>query len=312
MNYELSVVICTRNRCDILARTLESLAECEHPERQCWELIVVDNASTDDTHTVVESFSTRLPIVYAIENLPGKSNALNHAVRLTRSDHVVFIDDDVLVQRDFLKVYRDAFDEFPDANLFGGPVRPVLPKGKDAWLSRVRQAGLVLSQVDFGRLTREIKLPYTPIGANCGVRKSALGKGLFFEPLASDKLCTAWEDALFFHRNMSRGHKLIYLADAGVGHIVREDQLALGYFLERFQLAVVAHERLQKPEQCMRLMNVPRYQFRKLIRRAVNYARQLGRGRLTRVSAYLDLLGTWTLIKYHFSQGRKPDPAPPL
>lgn len=92
---DISLIICTRNRCQQLAQCLETVRSitCERP----WELIVVDNGSVDDTRRIVEEFisSGRSPLtVYIYEQRPGKSNALNAALANAKGNILAFTDDD--------------------------------------------------------------------------------------------------------------------------------------------------------------------------------------------------------------------------
>src|SRR5215469_2479676 len=100
----ISVVICTHNRCKLLKDTLVSLAQMAKPEGLPWELLVVDNNSSDQTKEVVESFSggCELKPQYVFERAPGLSHARNRGVKESRADIISFLDDDVIVASDWL------------------------------------------------------------------------------------------------------------------------------------------------------------------------------------------------------------------
>ena len=97
----ISVILCTYNRCQILGRALESVAASKLPESVTWEVIVVDNNSSDQTRQVTEDFCQRHPgrFRYVFERCPGKSFALNTGVRTSGGDILAFMDDDVVVQQ---------------------------------------------------------------------------------------------------------------------------------------------------------------------------------------------------------------------
>src|SRR5690348_3691591 len=102
----ITVIISTRNRSGMLASTLTSLSEQD--SHLPWELLVVDNGSTDETSDVLADFSRRvptLPMRVLQENTPGKSRALNCAVRCARSSLIAFTDDDVLVASDWIRSF---------------------------------------------------------------------------------------------------------------------------------------------------------------------------------------------------------------
>src|ERR1700757_4351034 len=100
----ISVIVCTYNRCDELALTLESLANSLLPPPTVWEIIVVDNNSNDKTKEAVELFVRRFPgrFRYLCEARQGKSYALNAGIRDARGEILVFTDDDVVVEATWL------------------------------------------------------------------------------------------------------------------------------------------------------------------------------------------------------------------
>ena len=77
---KISVAICTRNRSRLLRQTLEQLTRIETDRDFTWELVVVDNGSTDDTATVIGELKGQLPIVSVFESIAGHSRCRNRAV----------------------------------------------------------------------------------------------------------------------------------------------------------------------------------------------------------------------------------------
>ncbi|MBC7625374.1 MAG: glycosyltransferase family 2 protein, partial [Aeromicrobium sp.] len=86
----ISVAICTFNRAGSLRRTLESLASVAPPQVGGWELLVVDNNSSDSTRAVVAEFESALPVRYVFEAEQGLSLARNRAIREFRADLLLF------------------------------------------------------------------------------------------------------------------------------------------------------------------------------------------------------------------------------
>src|SRR5262249_49395782 len=101
---DITVILCTYNRCHCLAEALESIAVQAVPELTEWEILVVDNNSSDDTRSVVEGFERRYPgrIRYLFERVQGKSYALNAAIQAARGDIFAFTDDDVTAEPQWL------------------------------------------------------------------------------------------------------------------------------------------------------------------------------------------------------------------
>lgn len=295
----LSVIICTRNRADVLRLTLARLCACEQPSPDQWELIVIDNNSNDDTKKVIESFNHDLPVHYDCVTIPGKTHALNRALQIARADKVIFLDDDVLPDWRLLRVYLNAFNEFSDVNLFGGRIDLSLPEKYDRDLVALPQARLVLPQSNFGRVTRRLEYPETPAGPNMAIRRSGLGAGLRFEFTPLPGYGFTVEDTLFFKRHMQNGHSVVYLPAASVSHIVRPEQLNLDYFRERYCFFKLAQPLMDDAQAPRTLFSVPRYLFRSLAMSAIQYAFKTFRDRRTRLCAYLDLMAVSRAITYH-------------
>ena len=108
---DVSLIICTRDRCQQLHRCLQSVQRIEF-ERP-WELIIVDNGSIDETSAIVHQFipTASFPIVYVFEPRSGKSQGLNTALGIAQGKFLAFTDDDCYPEPDFLTQIRSAFDD---------------------------------------------------------------------------------------------------------------------------------------------------------------------------------------------------------
>src|ERR1700758_3612475 len=99
---DISLIICTRDRCAQLVPCLEAIRSIEF--KGFWELIIVDNGSHDRTKGVVQEFAdtASLPVIYPFEPAPGLGNARNAGVRIAHGAIVAFTDDDCYPAPDFL------------------------------------------------------------------------------------------------------------------------------------------------------------------------------------------------------------------
>jgi len=171
---DVTVAICTRNRCESLRRTLRSLVAARRPVGLVWEVVVVNNDSNDQSDSVIGSFRDVLPIVPAFEPIAGHSNARNTAVRLARGRYIIWTDDDVVVDPGWLSAYSEAFDAHPEAALFGGPIRPVFEGEMPKWLARGwRSVAVVFCENDLGPNAVALSgAPgMVPFGANFAIRR---------------------------------------------------------------------------------------------------------------------------------------------
>src|SRR6185312_7417586 len=112
-NMNITAILCTCNRCDTLDKALESLAASRLPSSAKWEVIVVDNNSRDRTREVAEQYCRRYGnhFRYLFEPRPGKSYALNSGIREAAGDILVFTDDDVIVDPDWLQNLAAALED---------------------------------------------------------------------------------------------------------------------------------------------------------------------------------------------------------
>src|SRR5215218_6626003 len=98
------------------------------PPDLSWELIVVNNNSTDETDAVVLSFEHRLPIKLVQERTPGLSYARNRALHAATGEIILWTDDDVIVARDWISRILDGFDA-QAADVVFGPSTPIWQTG---------------------------------------------------------------------------------------------------------------------------------------------------------------------------------------
>ncbi|MEZ0167941.1 glycosyltransferase [Microvirga sp. TS319] len=182
----VTVAICTWNRCQRLRRTLQSITMLDLPPGLWWELLVIDNASNDATSEVVSSFSGRLPVRCIPEPAPGLSHARNRAVREAVGEYIVFTDDDVLVDKDWLASYCRAFARWPGADVFGGPIEPLFEGTPPEWIHRMLgQIGPVFGRQYLGNVMVPLRpdmVSEGPYGANMAMSKAALLK-FPFDPM---------------------------------------------------------------------------------------------------------------------------------
>jgi glycosyltransferase involved in cell wall biosynthesis len=142
------------------------------PDGVEWELLVVNNNCTDATDEVIRSFSQKLPIRRLFEPNPGLSNARNHAVQHAKGEYILWTDDDVLVDEEWVIGYCDAFSRFPDAAFFGGPVEPWFECDPPSWLIRILSlVATAYALRSFGGEQFPFSNKIIPFGANYAVRK---------------------------------------------------------------------------------------------------------------------------------------------
>jgi glycosyltransferase involved in cell wall biosynthesis len=233
----ITVIVCTFNRCEIVAQTLESVAASVLPESVQWEVLVVDNNSTDRTKNVAEDFCRRRPdcFRYIFEPKPGKSSALNAGIRNARSEVLAFLDDDVTVDPAWL---RNLTQPLLDAEYAGVGGRTLLqrPFSPPTWLALYGpggMGGIIAALFDLGEEPCDLDQP--PYGVNMAFRRSMFEKyGLFrtdLGPSPSRNIPRPNEDTEFGRRLLAAGERLRYEPAAIVYHPVPDNRLQKSYFL---------------------------------------------------------------------------------
>jgi glycosyltransferase involved in cell wall biosynthesis len=233
---QISVIIPTRNRAPSVRSTLESLAgqDFAYP----WELLLVDNGSTDDTKTVASAFCDRLPLSLLNEAIPGKSRSLNRALEHAKGHLIAFTDDDVHVSRKWLSELHRAAAIFPEASVFCGPVTPVHPPSSPSWLRTHLFSSALFARFEPTLAEGVLPAPLVPFGPNFALRTEACAEMRFRMDLGpSDSRRLMCEDTEFVERFRKRGAQFIYVPSAWVEHHIRgELYLAPNQYNRAFNL----------------------------------------------------------------------------
>lgn len=230
----LTVLIATFNGAETLPTTLESFTRLELPEGG-WKLIVVDNASTDDSAQILERYKGRLPLQVLHQPRPGKNAALNMALPHVDGELIVFTDDDVVPGRDWLRRLQEAAAAHPDFAIFGGRIIPRWPKQPSDWF---------LEEVPLAMAYAVTTPEWTdgPIsagnvwGGNMCVRKRVFDSGGFrFNEVvgpAAGNYIMGGETEFTMHAERA-GFKCWHVPAAVVEHLVRDYQLEPRWVISR-------------------------------------------------------------------------------
>jgi len=267
---QLSIIICTWNRADHLRQTLASLQECRLPAGTDWEVIIVDNNSTDGTGAVCQQFRQQSPQRYrrVVEKRQGKSFALNTGVANATGKILAFTDDDVIVDPAWLAETLRAFETYPCVGV-GGKIVPLWNSNKPSWFTSEGPYKLLPAIVsyDLGEDLREITAP--ALGANLSFRREMFDKyGMFrtdLGPTAGSEV--RGEDNEFCWRLLRAGERLIYAPKAIVLHPVEKHRIDKRYFEAWYYGMGQSRPRIEPaPEAAVRYLGFPRYMLRWYLR----------------------------------------------
>jgi glycosyltransferase involved in cell wall biosynthesis len=233
----ITVILCTYNRCESLSKALESAAALRLPDSVEWEILIVDNNSNDRARDVVNEFCNRYPgrFRYLFEPQPGKSYALNSGIREARGTVLAFMDDDVTVDRLWLANLTAILQSGEWAGA-GGRILPEKDFSPPRWLSltgpRGRYALAPLALFDLGEQPGLLAEP--PFGTNMAFRKEMFEKHGGFRtdlgPRPGSEIRN--EDTEFGARLLTKGERIRYEPSAVVYHAISAERVQKKYYLD--------------------------------------------------------------------------------
>jgi glucosyl-dolichyl phosphate glucuronosyltransferase len=236
----ITIAICTFNRAESLRRTLDSLEEMQVPSDLSWEILIVNNNSTDHTDNIISEYVGRLPVRREFEARPGKSNSLNRAIDVAKGDYIVWIDDDVLVDASLLTAYAEAFRRWPEAAVFGGRIKPRYEVPVEKWVTESEAVlGGPYAIRDFGDQVRPLSADdedHFPYGANWASR--AIEQRAFqYNPELGPvpNRIRNQEDTDLIHRLLRSGATGYWIPEAIVEHCIGRDRQTVRYIAAYYE-----------------------------------------------------------------------------
>ncbi|MEX2415597.1 MAG: glycosyltransferase [Paenibacillaceae bacterium] len=224
-NPEISIIICTFSRADLLRRTLMSLEKLLDIRQA--EVIIIDNNSLDDTAEVVleciDKLKEHVNLRYVFEPRKGLSVARNTGINEASAPIIAFLNDDALPFISWLPSIRNAFLRYPDAAAIGGIIIPDFATARPDWL--VQSLELPYTIVNLGEQERRYPRKLFPFGANMAFRREVLQDVHFPEDLGSKGASLFGEEAWIFKQLRKKGSNLYYIPCMKVRHHISEERL---------------------------------------------------------------------------------------
>lgn len=231
---DASIVICTRDRAAIFNETCASLFRIE-AQGIAWEVVVVDNASSDDTAEVALDLQMRLsqPVVIVNEPTVGLSAARNAGIESASGRFIAFLDDDAFPQANWLTASTRALED-SGAYAVGGPVEPRYCSDLPAWFSD--RFLPYLTVWDLGDKPVELIYNEYPRGANMAFRREAFERfGLFSTDLGRKaRSLLSCEEIELCLRIERADESILYCPDARVAHRVDGERITPEWLIRRF------------------------------------------------------------------------------
>ncbi|MBK8750324.1 MAG: glycosyltransferase [Candidatus Competibacteraceae bacterium] len=225
MAASMTIVFATFNGEKTLPRMLEALCQVRPPQGGL-QIIAVDNASSDKTPEILRYFLDHLPLVVLHQPERGKNRALNLAIPHIQGDIVIFTDDDVLPDQNWLNAYEQCAAVHPECDIFGGAIFPYWEIPPETWLLESIPLGgtfaLTSPDLQEGQIS-----PGLIWGPNMMVRKKIFDAGNFFnETVGPNKgQYVMGSETEFNYRICQQGSKTWFCPAARVQHIIRNFQM---------------------------------------------------------------------------------------
>ncbi len=223
--YPLSIIVCTYNREKYLSRCLDGLAKQNNIDPQSFEILLIDNKSTDNTKTICNNFISQnktLNIRYIFEETPGLSNARNRGWNEAKGTFVAYIDDDAIPATEWTQEALSLINRHKNKNLgaFGGPVVRYAEVPLPNWVPD-----------DYGNFDAGLtEKPITSLfGCNMVIKKSLLEQFGGFNPnlgMHGKKIAYGEEDEIFI-KMLNANIPILYSPGIKVQHLLRDYQLKM-------------------------------------------------------------------------------------
>ena len=268
-NIGVSLILCTYNNARIFKSTLGYIGKL-NGLGQLFEIVIVNNNSSDETEKVVEDSPLREHLVYVYEKEQGLSRARNAGLRAASGQLIVFTDDDIKPCTNWIELYWKTFCTSSDLLFMGGPVQSYF-EGTGPNDDLLKFAPPSVRGFDLGPRPYLLKEKETFISANWACPREALervggfdvSKGL--NP-ASGRVMVGEETDLMM-RLKAIGYKALYLPEAKIHHYVPQEKCSYKHILDRvkahgYQMADIVSVESNIPK----FFGIPRWIFRDLVR----------------------------------------------
>ena len=217
----ISFIICTYNREKYIYECLSRLAS--NTVKEGWEIILVNNNSTDNTAAECERFVEDYQPAnyhYCLETQQGLSFARNRGIQEAKGEWLVFLDDDAMVEPEYIASLQKHLSDHPEAGAFGGQIIPLFEDGEPEWYSKWTM--IYVSAMDRGKTVHPFPANKYPIGANMGVKREVIDRvGMFNTALGrTGNNLLSGEEKDLFNRIHAAGYPILYFPDIQVHHCI--------------------------------------------------------------------------------------------
>ena len=267
----LTVLMATYDGVATLPAVLDACCRLDPPQ-QPWQMVIVDNGSTDGTVELIARYTGRLPLRCLREPRRGKNVALNLALETVLSepggagDLVVFTDDDATPDRDWLRQWEMCALDHPGYAVFGGAIVPDWAEPPPAWLERLAPLGLTFG-LTAPSLADGPLFPGLVWGANMAVRRAAFDAGHRFDVSVgpNGQAYAMGSETELTRRLALAGFRVWHHGAARVAHHIRAHQTKTSYVLQKAWRFGRGKYRQDRPGMFPELLGLPRWMLSRYV-----------------------------------------------
>ena len=255
-----SIIVPTRNRCKNLTKLVENIRKQNYPKDK-FEMIIVDNGSTDSTRKVVDELnsSNEKKIKYIYEPNPGYHNAVNRGALEANNEIIVLIDDDTFFEGNYLNILLGAYQD-RQVSCAGGKIIGHWEGGvKPDWVEN-HEGG---SGLDLGTKKRFLFWPESIYGANFSVRRDLFYKVGGFNP---SRIYGGDGETGFCKKIYDIGGKIMWVPEAVVWHVVSARTITHSWMKRRaFQQGKCNSYDAYRSTHCVKISSIVKFFIRAAI-----------------------------------------------
>lgn len=235
--FDVSVVICTYKRAQMLEKTLRGV-QLQTLDKSLFEVLVIDNGCDEQTRNLVDLLSNLMPnLLYLQERSLGLSYARNRGAQIAKGEWIIYLDDDAVPEKNWLKQMMNCIEKMPGLGILGGSVKPVWPSSPPDWLTPDFFSSLSICEYEGQPDGFILDFPRQyPVGANFAYPKELFIKYGGFKPRFGRRggLLLSGEEIELSFRIHAAGYPICFCPNAMVHHHILPSRLTKEFFRSRF------------------------------------------------------------------------------
>jgi glycosyltransferase involved in cell wall biosynthesis len=230
---KISSIICTHNGQKVLGKAIQSLVN-QTLAKEDYEILVVDNGSTDNTCEIASQFQNQPNLRYIFESKLGLSHARNTGYKEARGDIIAYLDDDAIACSKWLELIVEVFQTVPNVGAVGGKVNPIWEVDPPTWINDFMQR--YLSVLNWSETPIVLDDSKYLVGANISFQRKNLEKfsGFSTNLGRKGKNLISSEETELVNKIKGDGQSIFYHPEISVNHLVPAARMNSSWFRRRW------------------------------------------------------------------------------